>query len=380
MDTEKREKGRPAEIPAVFEEQKKKMRQLSDFLKAQGRIKTQPELAPFFGLTSSRQVSRIYLGHAQITDRHKQSVAWTLKIRPEWWDKKDAPIEDSIAREPIATPKQDTQATVGLYGLPNPSSQLEYKPNPEDYYQIPFTKDRISAGPGTSLQVFRTEAEEFDSIPRPLMRRGEEDAYFSIQVDGDSMEPLLSRGQRIAVNTTWREWRHVRGKMIAIQHGTDKAQVKIAGASQKPDHIMLIPANVRKHSPEDVKVSLEDGDGNFVQVAVVELRMVAEGVWERCEKLTYQFEVEDSTASVEAAKTTIATLEAQQRELVEQVSQLLDQERVLLDQQHTEVQKLFGKLGQLREKKGGIIGSVVPHASTGHTKPAKKQPKGKAAA
>jgi len=115
----------------------------------------------------------------------------------------------------------------------NPPPILEYKieivkkpsisEKVENYYPIPLLRDPVSLGPG--LEISENDIEGTCLIHTSKLRRGGE--YQAIKVKGDSMIPVLSDGDIVAVDVKQRNPRELNNKIVVAKISEQEVTIKL---------------------------------------------------------------------------------------------------------------------------------------------------------
>jgi transcriptional regulator with XRE-family HTH domain len=124
------------------------------------------------------------ISKAELQKRIEIARAMAAKADP------DTPIDDTWAK-----------AVNDEYKKQNPVRPLKvYRPSnfPEGSFVVPLLDQRLSAGPGAALPE-ADEARALIHVPGYLARYGENIA--ALEVDGDSMEPTLHRGDMVVCDS-----------------------------------------------------------------------------------------------------------------------------------------------------------------------------------
>jgi len=93
----------------------------------------------------------------------------------------------------------------------------------ENYYPIPLLHDPVSLGPG--LEISENDIDGTCLIHTSRLRRGGE--YQAIRVKGDSMVPVLSDGDIVAVDVKQRNPKDLNNKIVAAKISEQEVTIKL---------------------------------------------------------------------------------------------------------------------------------------------------------
>lgn len=93
--------------------------------------------------------------------------------------------------------------------------RLSHDERPEQFEAIPLLADRASLGPG--LEIEDAKLDGYCLIYRASLDRGGK--HYAIKVSGDSMAPVLSSGDIVAINVNARDHTKLKGKIVAAKTG-----------------------------------------------------------------------------------------------------------------------------------------------------------------
>jgi SOS-response transcriptional repressor LexA len=86
---------------------------------------------------------------------------------------------------------------------------------PEQFEAIPLLADRASLGPG--LEIEDAKLNGYCLIYRPWLDKGGK--HYAVQVAGNSMSPILSDGDIVAINVNAKSPSSLKGKLVAARAG-----------------------------------------------------------------------------------------------------------------------------------------------------------------
>lgn len=92
---------------------------------------------------------------------------------------------------------------------------------PEQFEAIPLLADRASLGPG--LEIEDAKLNGYCLIYKARLDRGGK--HFAVEVAGNSMEPVLSNGDIVAINVNSKSPQSLKGKLVAA-HAGDGVTIK----------------------------------------------------------------------------------------------------------------------------------------------------------
>lgn len=172
------------------------------------------------GISQAKMAGEVGLAQSTLADYERGhrpppvstllALEYRFRVNHEWvLEGKGRPLKTDMSTRPVVVTGEDELEAL---------HRLEGR---DKYYAVPYLADAAAAGQGL---VMEEDIEGYCLVHARVA--GQPEALRCVRIEGDSMEPGLTDGSIVAVDTRVKELEKVRGKIVCARTGEDGVVIK----------------------------------------------------------------------------------------------------------------------------------------------------------